>query len=384
MFHKGNKLTILNVVFVTNVPPPYRIPIFQKIGQMPGIRFQVIFCCANEPNRQWDLPPMDFDHIFLRERITTFNGRYIHNNLDVLKKLKEFSPDVVVTDGFNPTHLYAFAYALVKNIIHVPMTDGTDISEQILSHVHRAVRRFVYARSHAFISASMGGERLYRSYCVSAEYCFKSCLCINNAAFTPKQKQETKEFDFIFCGRIESVKNPLFALDVVRHVANSLHRKIKILFVGAGQQEESVKQTASMHPDLIEAKFHGFAAQNELPALYQSAHIFLFPTLWDPWGVVANEACAAGLPVIISPNAGAASELVIDGKNGYICDLDVKLWGERAAFLLTHEDVRQRFSSHSLLMASKYNFDNATSGFLDACYFALSNGAITPASMDIE
>ena len=58
--------------------------------------------------------------------------------------------------------------------------------------------------------------------------------------------------------------------------------------------------------------FHGFAAQRELPDLYRSAKVFLFPTLADVWGVVANEACAAGLPVIVSPHAGVAGELVRD------------------------------------------------------------------------
>ena len=60
------------------------------------------------------------------------------------------------------------------------MTDGTDVSEQSLSKVHRAIRRFIYSRSAAFIAASRGGLRLYHAYGDPPEHCFQSCLCINN------------------------------------------------------------------------------------------------------------------------------------------------------------------------------------------------------------
>ena len=169
---------------ITNEPPPYRIPVFQRVDRMPGIQLRVIFCARREPNRQWDLPPMDFDHRFLRERISTVKGRYIHNNPDVVLALREFAPHVVVNDGLNPTQLYAFGYTLFKGVPHVPLTDGTYLSEQALSRVHKAVRRFVYARSAAFLSASIGGQRLYQSYGVPAERCFKSYLCTDCLLYT--------------------------------------------------------------------------------------------------------------------------------------------------------------------------------------------------------
>lgn len=363
---------MINLAIVTNAPPPYRVPIYNLPSQMPGVNFQAFFCSERQPSRQWDLPPLDFNHTYHRECFVTWGGRYINNNLDVISSLSKFSPDVIITDGFNPTYLYAFGYALAKGLPHIPMTDGTYASEQTLSALHRAVRRFVYVRSNAFISAGLGGQRLYESYGIAAEHCFKSCLCIDNAAFSPEPQREQKLFDFILCGQIESVKNPLFALTVALDVANRLHRKVKILFAGAGSQEGSVKKAAALRPDLVEAKFNGFAAQNELPSLYRSARVFLFPTLWHPWGVVTNEACATGLPVIVSPHAGVAGELVLDGENGFVCDLNVNLWAERAASLLTQPDAYQRFSDRSRSLVREYTFDNAASGILAACCFALS------------
>jgi glycosyltransferase involved in cell wall biosynthesis len=375
---------MLKLVIVANTPPPYRVPVFHLLSRMPDVSLQVIFCSRREPNRHWDLPPLDFKHTFLREHFITVHDRYIHNNPSVVSRLRKAFPDVIITDGFNPTHLYAFCFARARRIAFVPMTDGTILSEQALSAVHRAVRRFVYARSDAFVSACNGGNKLYESYGIPRERCFKSCLCIDNAAYAPKSAQQDIQHDFIFCGRIEPGKCPEFALEVAQEVARRLDRKIKILFVGSGSQEEKVRRAASLQPELVEARFHGFATQRALPALYRSARIFLFPTLADVWGVVANEACAAGLPVLVSPHAGVAGELVLDGENGFIRDLDVSLWAERAVLLLTQPTLRQRFSARSLDLVSEYTFDNAAAGLVDACHAALSHLGTGPTTIKEE
>jgi glycosyltransferase involved in cell wall biosynthesis len=364
---------MLKIALVSNELPTYRVPFFQRLSQLPGVDLQVIFCTKREPNRQWTLPPLDFHHVFLDERFITLRGRYIHYNTGVVASLRDFGPDVVVTGGFNPTHLYAFAYAIGRDMPHVTMTDGTLSSERSLSWVHRAVRRFVYARSKAFIAASNGGCQLYSSYGVPAERCFQSCLCVDNNAFKPPQEMVERPFDFLFCGRIEEVKNPMFALDVALATAQRLRRKTRVLFVGAGAQEEALRETAARSPDLVDIAFTGFADHGELPALYHSANIFLFPTRWDPWGVVANEACAAGLPVLVSPNAGVAGELVRDGENGFICTLDAGLWAERAAMLLSDAQMRRRFSERSMLRVRDYTYEKAAVGVLDACRRALSD-----------
>lgn len=368
-------VALIKLAMVTNVPPPYRVPIYNRLGNASDISFQAFFCSEREPNRDWDLPPLDFDHVFLRQRFVTRGGRYIHNNPDVISHLKRFAPDVIITTGFNPTHLYAFGFALMKGLAHVPMTDGTHLSEQALSVLHRTVRRFVYARSGAYVSASLGGQKLYESYGVPMNGCFKSCLCVDNAAFSEERHPVPKKFDFLFCGRIEPGKNPLFALQVAVDVAKRIHRKTRILFVGAGSQEVEVMKAASQYPELVEAEFSGFASQHDLPLLYRSSHIFLFPTYADTWGVVANEACAAGLPIIVSPHAGVAGELVLDGENGFVCELDINLWTERAVTLLMKPGIYQRFSTRGRSLVSAYTFDNATSGLLSACRFALSKDA---------
>ncbi|HYD97608.1 MAG TPA: glycosyltransferase family 4 protein [Noviherbaspirillum sp.] len=362
------------LAIVTNEPPPYRIPVFNRVGRMPGITLQVIFCTRREPNRHWDLPPFEFDHCFLRERVSTVKGRYIHNNPDVVLALRRFAPDVIVNDGLNPTQLYAFGYAWMRGIPHVPLTDGTLQSESRLTRAHRMVRRIVYSRSAAFLSASMGGQHLFESYGVAPERCFKSYLCIDNEAYQRTPDSDSPRFDFIFCSRIVPEKGPMFALEVARATARRLNRKVRILFAGSGDDEARVREAAARMADTVDAHFHGFAMQKELPGLYRSARIFLFPTHADVWGVVTNEACAAGLPVIVSPHAGVAGELVINGENGFVCTLEADLWAEHAAALLSRQEMWENFSRRSVAIVKKYTFDNAAQGVVDACRCALASG----------
>lgn len=318
--------------------------------------------------------------MFLKERIRTVKGRYIHNNPDVVTALRRFQPDVVVTDGFNPTQLYAFAYAWFKALPHVPLTDGTLLSEQALSAVHRTVRRVVYVRSHAFLSASLGGQHLYESYGIAPENCFKSYLCIDNDAYLREAHASWKRHDLMFCGRMVPEKGPLFALRIAIETARRLGRRVSILFVGSGSEDERVREAAAQYSRFVDAHFHGFAKQRELPKLYASARMFLFPTHADVWGVVANEACAAGLPVIVSPHAGVAGELVVHEENGYVCELDAQLWADRCVELLSDEARRARFGRRSLMLVREYSFDNAARGFVDACDHALAAALSNKAS----
>ena len=52
--------------------------------------------------------------------------------------------------------------------------------------------------------------------------------------------------------------------------------------------------------------------------VYAKASLFAFPTLADEWGVVVNEAMAAGLPVLGSIYSQAVEELVEDGVSGWV------------------------------------------------------------------
>ncbi len=366
----------MRIVLVTNIPPPYRIPIFNRLARWPGIDFHTIFCVRREPNRFWDLPESTFQQHVLCESFLTYHGRYIHHNPDVIPLLLKLKADVIITDGFNPTHLYAYVVARLRNCAHIAMTDGTHSSERALSLAHRLVRRLVYRGSRSFIAASEDGKRLYHAYGVPDSRCFYSWLCVDNERFKPKP-DVSRPFDFMYCSRTEPSKDPLFAIEVACKTAKRLRRRTSLLLVGSGSLDAILREQAKLNADWVDVHFGGFASQQALPGLYQSAKIFLFPSHADVWGVVANEACASGLPVLVSPYAGVAGELVVDGQNGYVRELDANAWADCAKGLLVNAAQWQEFSQRSLERVRRYNFDSAAAGIVDACRCALGFQAQT-------
>lgn len=77
--------------------------------------------------------------------------------------------------------------------------------------------------------------------------------------------------------------------------------------VGAGPLETALKNKS---PEGIQ--FRSWVGYDELPALYQSGAALILPSIFEPWGLVVNEAMASRLPVAVSEECGCAPDLVPD------------------------------------------------------------------------
>jgi glycosyltransferase involved in cell wall biosynthesis len=367
-----NTASRIRLGIVTNIPAPYRIPIFNLLAVDPAIDLHVFYAAKREPDRNWDLPEISHPHSFLQEAVfRRRNGRFLHNNPDIFTALREFNPRVVLTTGFNPTHLYAFAYSQLCRRRHVAMTDGTPISEAELSWLHRLVRQMVIRRSGSFVVASNGGRALYRSYGAPEDKICFSPLCANTSVSWHGVAPCIPNLDFLFSGRLVDVKNPLFALQVAHGVAKRIGRRTSVAVLGAGPLEAELRIRAAELAECVDIHLVGNVRQADVPRWLAGARVFLFPTSWDPWGVVANEACLAGVPVIVSPHAGAAGELIIDGVNGYVRPLELPQWIDAAVRLISNPSLCAKFSDQARLQVQAYSFENAARGIADAVRMAV-------------
>ena len=359
----------MKTVLLTNMPAPYRIPMHTKVSEKFNDDFLVIYSSKAESNRSWDLDSIKFNHIYLKENVKLKNDgyNYVHNNLDVFKHLREFKPDVVITTSYNPTHLYAWFYALVFRKKHIPMTDGWAGGERKLSSVHRFVRKVVFKTSKAFIGASKNSLELFKSYGVKEEKLFQSHLCIDNNLFSNEKSFEDREYDLMFSGRITEWKGALFFAEIAKKVALKIPN-LKVLIIGDGPlREDLLKELEEAN---IDYHYAGFISQKELPQYYSNARLFLFTTKLDAWGVVVNESMAAGTPVVTTPFAGVINDLVIHEENGYILDMESSKWAENTTTLLLDTDKWRSFSENSKTKVSTFNTDNSTKGFIDAIEYA--------------
>jgi len=349
-------------VYIGNNPAPYRVPVFNALAHETDFEFLALFSTPREPIRDWDLPDIRFRHLFMKVRYFMFRGEHVHINFDVFVQLLRLRPDLLIISGFNPTCIFGFLYSLVSGCKLGLMIDGTPFSEARLSWMHHWVRKVVCWRLSVWFGPGDQTFALFRQLGARADQCFKSQLCVRNEAFEPRtEPATTKAFDLMFCGRFADGKNPEFAIDVAERVSALLSREVMLLMLGSGPLGEATQARAAKAHG-VKATFPGFASQADLPGWYQQSRVFLFPTSVDTWGVVANEACASGMPVIVTPNAGVAGELVLDGQTGRVLPLDAQAWAEAIAPLLLDNAEYDAMSARCKSVVSTYTFEHAAQG----------------------
>jgi glycosyltransferase involved in cell wall biosynthesis len=381
------------VALLTNIPAPYRVPVYDRLAAELGDNFRVLYLAPTEPNRQWQLPELKHEHRYLkgvtikgglastllRRQEVDRDDVIIHLKLGVIRELRAFKPDIVITAGFSLPMLAGWLYALGAHAPHIVFSDGWRISEEGLSWAHRLVRRIVASTSAGFVGASRKTIELYRSYGAS-DNLFLSPLCVDNEQFLARRAEASdRSYDLVFAGRLIAKKMPLFFTDVVARLAHE-RRTVSAIVIGDGPLRRSMEERLNGLGN-VRVTFTGNLQQQDLPQAYSKGKVFCFPTLHDAWGMVANEACAAGLPVLTCARAGSADELVAHGENGYVLPLDVDIWAEHAQRLISDDALRTRMGASSVRRVADYNFEAAASGLLkaiDACLALTASHRFTP------
>jgi len=119
---------------------------------------------------------------------------------------------------------------------------------------------------------------------------------------------------FLYVGRLEPHKGlqELFdAFELLRPAAT----RARLLVVGSGSLLESLQRRASASSGIL---CSGRLAGEALLDAYAAADALVLPSRFEPWGLVVNEAMAAGLPVVVSDRVGCTDDLVVEGETGFV------------------------------------------------------------------
>ena len=123
--------------------------------------------------------------------------------------------------------------------------------------------------------------------------------------------------------RIDYQKNQLLLLELLRHDPNC-----HVLLVGpvtAPWYHEKILEEAAKYgvKDRLSI-IPGLSSDDpDLPAIFHEADFFVLPSLHEPFGIVALEAWAAGLPVLAA-RTGGLKDFIVDGRNGLLFDPEKK------------------------------------------------------------
>jgi glycosyltransferase involved in cell wall biosynthesis len=306
-------------------PIQYHTPLYQRLTVRANVRLDVLYLSEHglkpvlDPGFgvpiAWDIDLLSgYKHEFLR-------GSPLARVGQLARWLRRH--DAVVTYGHsNP---WMLAAAAVCRACGVPYLLRGDSGPRGQSGGIRGALRYAIAR--AVVSGSAGGlavghrnEQFYARYgaprIVFAPHSvdnerFAQAPLVGRPELLARWGLDDRHPVVMFCGKLKPAKRPLdLAVAVDR-----LGPPVTVLFVGGGVLAGQVR---SMLPPGRGA-VTGFVNQAELPSYYHAADILVLPSQSEPWGLVVNEAMAAGVLPIVSDRVGCAPDLVAGLGEVYPC-----------------------------------------------------------------
>ncbi len=168
-------------------------------------------------------------------------------------------------------------------------------------------------------------------------------------------------------GSLEPRKNLITLIQAFHRLPQHLRRQYPLVITGAsGWKNKELRKLAARSP---EVHLTGYVRRRLLPAVYHAASLFVFPSLYEGFGLPLLEAMAARLPVVASDRS-AMPEVV--GAAGLLVDpLDVEAMAAAIERLLAHPDEAAALGEAAHHQARQFSWQitaAATKAFFETIY----------------
>jgi glycosyltransferase involved in cell wall biosynthesis len=239
-----------------------------------------------------------------------FDQQFTHVTPGYLWHLLRFRPDAVITNEMGFRTLTALAYGtLLRKPVWV-WWGGTLHTERRIGRIKRALRSLIARWARHWISYGQTSTEYLASLGIPADRILQIQNAVDECPFAVAVEPQFHlpvQPVLLYVGQFIARKG----VDLLLTAAAALQREgreFSLLLVGSGPDKQALEQRAAAL-NLSNVFFRPSLSPDQIPAVYRSGDALIFPTLEDPWGLVANEAMLSGLPVLCSRYAGCAPEL---------------------------------------------------------------------------
>ena len=113
---------------------------------------------------------------------------------------------------------------------------------------------------------------------------------------------------------------------------------------------------------------HGFLQPRDLPDALAEQGVFVFPSLYEPWGVALAEAAGTGMPLICSDAVASGIDLVRNLYNGIVFPAgNVRRLTDALVWMHEHVEVLPELGRRSQSYAGAYSPEIWAARWLEAC-----------------
>jgi glycosyltransferase involved in cell wall biosynthesis len=321
---------------------PENLTFFENLGKQ-GVPLFTIFSHENHP--LGDL----WEHFILPLRLKKFGVEIFHGPASLIPFRKE-NYRVVVT-------IHDLVAFLFPNTI--PLKYGAYM---------RYLLRYAVRRADRIISVSAHTrEDLIRILKVPPEK-----ISVVHEAPTPlfraldrqwaREQLQTRyglKKKFIYhLGNIEPRKNLIVLLQAFGQVCRQINNEYVLVLSGQpGWLTGSLQRFLARYPFKERIIFTGYVPREDLPLFMNGAEMFVFPSLYEGFGLPVLEAMHCGTPVI-SSNRSSIPEIV--GPAALLIDPeDPSALAEMIVYLIRHPDQREKMRALGLEQAARFTWEEA-------------------------
>lgn len=251
----------------------------------------------------------------------------------VSQTLVRARPDAVAIAGWShPGAMAALLWCAVHRVPAILMCESAE-SDTVRASWREALKRRIVS---LFSSALVGGtphRRYLAELGMSADAVFDGYDAVDNDHFAAGAASARADADavrachalprryFLTSSRMIGKKNLFAVLDAYRSYRSSAAMDAwDLVILGDGRLMPSIREAVARDGLTPHVHLPGFRQYADLPTYYGLAGAFVLASTTEQWGLVVNEAMAAGLPVLVSSRCGCSSELVRQGVNGFTFD----------------------------------------------------------------
>ena len=331
---------MIRLAIISTHPIQYNAPFFKELSLQKDLNVKIFYTWSqakgkiHDPGfgiiREWDIPLLEgYEFEFVKNISSRPGSDHFWGIINpfLLRKLREWEPDFILVYGWAfYSHLRVIKYFHKKKPI-IFRGDSTilDLSKGLKNLLKRIFLRWVYGSVDICLYVGKNNLDYFKAYGVRDENLKYLPHAVDNERFgDPDQSTVTSEIAllkskiagrtlFLFAGKLEKKKNPLLLAQAFQSLND---KKTALLFVGNGELEEELKAITAGINNIY---FLPFQNQTTIRAIYHMADILVLPSAWnETWGLVVNEAMAAGLAIIVSDRVGCAPDMVENNYNGFV------------------------------------------------------------------
>jgi glycosyltransferase involved in cell wall biosynthesis len=306
--------------------------------------------------------------------------------------LDEIQPAVVCVNGWSlPGSIETLAWCASRKVPAVVMSD---------SAAHDSPRSWwkeaVKTKLLSFASAVLAAGRLHVEYAIELgvpkSRVFQGYDAVDNVHFelgadTARRDQANLRTQlklpvkyFLTCCRFEAKKNLPRLLEAYSKYRTSVGGEAWSLVLAGDGYERPALEALTRRLGIEESvHFIGARSYVELPAVYGLASAFVHASTTEQWGLVVNEAAAAGLPLLVSERCGCAPELVRPGVTGLLFDpYDTEAISNAMTSIASPRTDLNTIGLAARLTAREWSPERFADGLVQAVRVALETPITTP------